>query len=45
MCGEQGIIAVRETMHLVNFLAKFANFFFFRMLMLRYLVLQEKINY
>ena len=44
MCGEQGMIAVHETMHLVNFLAKFANFFF-RMLMLRYLVLQEKINY
>ena len=28
MCGEQGIIAVHETMHLVNFLAKVANFFF-----------------
>ena len=28
MCGEQGMIAVHETMHLVNFLAKVANFFF-----------------
>ena len=33
MCGERGIIAVHETMHLVNFLAKVA-IFFFRMLML-----------
>ena len=28
MCGEQGIIAVHETTHLVDFLAKVANFFF-----------------
>ena len=42
MCGEQGFIAVRETVHLV---AKVAQFFF-RVLRLRYIALQDiKLKY
>ena len=40
MCEEQGFIAVRETVHLVKFIGKVAQFVF-RVLMLRYLVLQD----
>ena len=29
MCGEQGFIAVRETVHLVKFIGKGCSFFFF----------------
>ena len=35
MCGEQGFIAVRETVHLVKFIGKGCSIFF-RVLMLRY---------
>ena len=44
MCGEQGFIAVHETVHLVKFKGKCRQMllnFFFRVLMLRYLVLQD----
>ena len=40
MCGEQGCIALRETVHLVKFIGKGCSIFF-RVLMLRYLVLQD----
>ena len=39
MRGEQGFIAVRETVHLVKFVGKGCSFFFFRVLMLT--VLQD----
>ena len=35
MCGEQGFIAMRETVHLVKFIGKGCSIFF-RVLMLRY---------
>ena len=35
MCGEQGFIAMRETLHLVKFIGK-GCLIFFRVLMLRY---------
>ena len=41
MCGKQGFIAVHEKAHLVKFIGKLGEFFF-RVLMSRYLVLQEK---
>ena len=40
MCGEQGFIAVHETVHLVKFIGKGCSIFF-RVLMLRYLVLKD----
>ena len=44
MCGEQGFIAVRETVHLVKFIGKGCSIFF-RVFMLRYLVLQDIMYY
>ena len=42
MREEQGFIAVHETVHLVKFIGY--SIFFFRGLMLRYLVLQDTIK-
>ena len=40
MCGEQGFIAVRETVHFVKFIGK-GCLIFVRVLMLRYIVQQD----
>ena len=45
MCREQGVIAVHETIyetvHLIKFIGIKVAQFFFRVIMLRYLVLQD----
>ena len=41
MCGEQGFKAVHKTVHLVKCIGKGCLIFFFRVLMLRYLVFAE----
>ena len=41
MCGEQGFKAVHKTVHLVKCIGKGCLIFFFRVLMLRYLIFTE----